>query len=265
MKSLRLSLLTTTFAALAALLVIVPASRAAEATTPHHKHKAKSAAAARHEKKEQDEKAEKNETGENATKSAVADKAISSIDAQITAAKVDKKNPGWRTSLPLPKVATFDPGHKYLATMVTNKGTMVIELKPAVAPMHVTNFIYLARLGFYDGLKFHRVIKGFMAQGGDPLGTGSGGPGYQFAGEVSPNAKHDQAGVLSTANAGPNTDGSQFFLMFRAYPSLDMKYSIFGQVVEGLDVLKAIEAAGNPGDGPPMEPLFIKTVTIHSK
>jgi peptidylprolyl isomerase len=162
----------------------------------------------------------------------------------------------------MPKVATFDPAKKYYARMVTNKGMMLIEFKPKVAPMHVTNFIYLSRLGFYDGLKFHRVIKGFMAQGGDPLGTGGGGPGYQFAGEFDPNTKHDQAGVLSTANAGPNTDGSQFFIMFRAYPSLDMHYSIFGQVVEGLDVLSQMEAAGNPSDGPPLEPLSIAKVTI---
>src|SRR2546428_8101238 len=103
-----------------------------------------------------------------------------------------------------------------------------------------------------------------MAQGGDPLGTGSGGPGYQYAGEFDSNTKHDQAGVLSTANAGPNTDGSQFFIMFRAYPSLDMHYSIFGQVVEGLDVLKHLEAAGNPSDGPPLEPLSIIKVTIQA-
>ena len=158
----------------------------------------------------------------------------------------------------------FDTTTKYVAHMVPNKGTLVIEFLPRIAPMHVTNFIYLARLGFYDGLKFHRVIKGFMAQGGDPLGNGSGGPGYQFAGEFDPNTKHDKPGVLSTANAGPGTDGSQFFVMFRAYPSLDMHYSIFGQVVDGLNVLKLLEAAGNPSDGPPLEPLSITKVTIEA-
>ena len=193
------------------------------------------------------------------------DKAIAAIDAQIAAVKVDKRLPGWKQHLTIPKVVTFDPAKKYYAHMTTNVGTMVIELKPKVAPMHVTNFIYLARLGFYDGLKFHRVIKGFMAQGGDPAGNGSGGPGYQFATEVSPNVKHDQIGVLSTANAGPNTDGSQFFIMFRGYPSLDGKYSIFGQVTEGLDVVKKLEEAGNPGDGPPVSPLSITTVTIDCK
>jgi len=192
------------------------------------------------------------------------DKALAAIDAQIAAAHIDK-SAGWKTRLPLPKVVAFDPAHKYLATMVTNKGTMVIELKPRVAPMHVTNFLYLARLGFYDGLKFHRVIKGFMAQGGDPLGNGAGGPGYQFAGEFDANTKHDKRGVLSTANAGPNTDGSQFFVMFKAYPSLDMKYSIFGQVVSGIETLDKFEAAGNPGDGPPLEPLSITKVTVAAK
>jgi peptidylprolyl isomerase/peptidyl-prolyl cis-trans isomerase B (cyclophilin B) len=129
----------------------------------------------------------------------------------------------------------------------------------------VTSFIYLARLGFYDGLKFHRVIKGFMAQGGDPIGNGTGNPGYQYATEVSPNAKHDKVGVLSTANAGPDTDGSQFFIMFAPSKRLDGQYSVFGQVVVGLDVVTAIEDAGNPGDGPPLKPLTITSVTIDSK
>jgi peptidylprolyl isomerase len=185
---------------------------------------------------------------------------------------VNKKVAGWKTSLPIPKMVAFDPAKKYLAHMVTNKGEMVIEFKPQVAPMHVTNFIYLSRLGFYDGLKFHRVIKNFMAQGGDPLGNGGGGPGYQFAGEFDANTKHDQAGVLSTANAGPNTDGSQFFLMFRAYPSLDMHYSIFGQVVEGLDVAQTIQAlpisdpqaaaSGDLSGQQPAQAVYIDKVTI---
>lgn len=194
-----------------------------------------------------------------------ADRALAAIDAQIAAATVDNSVGDWKTSLPKPAVVEFDPGKQYLAHMLTNKGDLVIEFKPKIAPMHVTNFIYLARLGFYDGLPFHRVIQGFMAQGGDPLGNGSGGPGYKFAGEFDANTKHDQAGVLSTANAGPNTDGSQFFIMFAAYPSLDMNYSIFGQVIEGLDVLKLLEQAGNPGDGPPLEPLNIVKVTIEAK
>jgi peptidyl-prolyl cis-trans isomerase B (cyclophilin B) len=193
------------------------------------------------------------------------DAAVKSIDAQIAKLAVNKTDAAWRTKLKLPTVAKFDPAKSYLAHMMTNKGEMVIKFKPDVAPMHVTNFIYLSRLGFFDGLKFHRVMKGFMAQGGDPLGNGSGGPGYQFAGEFSPKATHNGPGVLSTANAGPGTDGSQFFIMFKAYPSLDGNYSIFGQVVEGLETLKRFEAAANPGDGPPTEPLFISKVTIEVK
>src|SRR5262249_28593096 len=149
--------------------------------------------------------------------------------------------------------------------MVTNKGEMVIKFRPDVAPMHVTSFIYLARMGYFDGLKFHRVIKGFMAQGGDPNGNGTGGPGYQFAGEIRPKVSHNAPGVLSTANAGPGTDGSQFFIMFKPAPRLDGSYTIFGQVIEGLDVVSAFEAVGNPGDGPPTEPLFIRKVTIEVK
>ena len=193
------------------------------------------------------------------------DAVVKSIDAQIAKLAVNKTDAAWRTKLKVPTVAKFDPAKSYLAHMMTNKGEMVIKFKPDVAPMHVTNFIYLARLGFFDGLKFHRVIKGFMAQGGDPLGDGRGGPGYQFAGEFSPKALHNAPGVLSTANSGPGTDGSQFFIMFKAYPSLDGNYSIFGQVVEGLETLKKFEAAANPGDGPPTEPLFISKVTIEVK
>ncbi|HEY6196474.1 MAG TPA: peptidylprolyl isomerase [Candidatus Eisenbacteria bacterium] len=193
------------------------------------------------------------------------DAAVKSIDAQIAKNAPNKSDPAWKTKLKIPTIAKFDPAKSYLAHMMTNKGEMVIKFKPDVAPMHVTNFIYLARMGYFDGLKFHRVIKGFMAQGGDPLGTGGGGPGYQFNGEFSPKALHNGPGVVSTANAGPGTDGSQFFIMFKAYPSLDGNYSIFGQVVDGLETLSKFEAAANPGDGPPTEPLFITKVTIEVK
>ena len=193
---------------------------------------------------------------------AAVDAVVKGIDAQIAKLAVNKKDPAWRTKLKLPTLAKFDPAKSYFARMATNKGEMLIKFKPDVAPMHVTSFIYLARMGYFDGLKFHRVIKGFMAQGGDPMGNGTGGPGYQFGGEFSPKALHNGPGVVSTANAGPGTDGSQFFIMFRAYPSLDGSYSVFGQVEEGLATLKAMEAAANPGDGPPTEPLSITKVTI---
>jgi len=145
--------------------------------------------------------------------------------------------------------------------METNKGPVKIELLPDVAPMHVTSFIYLTRMGFYDGLAFHRVISRFMAQGGCPLGTGTGGPGYQFAGEFSPSVKHDTPGLLSMANAGPDTDGSQFFLTFVPTPWLDGKHTIYGKVVDGMATLEKLEAAGSQS-GKTSEPLKIEKVTI---
>ena len=200
------------------------------------------------------------------TKSApVKDKAITQIEGMITQAKVNKKDPNWKTTLPKPTVASFDASHTYYAKMVTNKGALTIKFMPQVAPMHVTSFIYLAKLGFYDGVKFHRVIPGFMAQGGDPLGTGGGGPGYEFPGEFRADVKHDRRGLLSTANRGPGTDGSQFFLTFAPYSSLDGKYTIYGEVVDGMAVLDSLEAAGSPGDGTPTKPLRMDKVTIEVK
>ena len=199
-----------------------------------------------------------------ARKTSIKDKAVLMIDAQIAAAKIDKTKQGWRTSLPKPKVATFDAAHTYWCHMKTTKGMVTIKFLPDVAPMHVTNFMYLTKLGFYDGLAFHRVITSFMAQGGDPAGNGSGGPGYEFGSEFSPNAKHDKGGKLSMANAGQGTDGSQFFLTFVATPWLDGKHSIFGEVTEGMDVLKLLEAAGSQS-GATSEPLKMEKVTIEVK
>jgi cyclophilin family peptidyl-prolyl cis-trans isomerase len=181
------------------------------------------------------------------------------IDEQV--AKVDKSGSSWKTKLTKPTPATFDPSHTYYALMETSKGPIKIKLMPDVAPMHVTSFIYLSRLGFYDGLKFHRVIPGFMAQGGDPLGNGSGGPGYDYAGEFSPKARHDAPGILSMANAGPNTDGSQFFITFKPTPFLDGKHTVYGKVVDGMDTLNKLEAAGSDS-GRTSEPLTITKVTI---
>lgn len=152
-----------------------------------------------------------------------------------------------------PPAMSIDPKKKYQATLVTDKGNIVIDLYADKAPNTVNNFVFLARQGFYDGLTFHRVIPGFMAQGGDPTGTGAGGPGYQFADEFSPDLKHDGPGVLSMANAGANTNGSQFFITYAATPWLDGKHSIFGRVVQGLEVLQAItprdpSTATTPGD-----------------
>jgi len=189
------------------------------------------------------------------------DVALQQIDQQIAKAAVDKNNSSWKMHLPKPEVATFDPARTYYAIMETSKGSIKIKLMPDVAPMHVTSLIYLARIGFYDGLTFHRVEPGFMAQGGDPLANGTGGPGYKYGGEFSPKAKHDSAGVLSMANAGPNTDGSQFFITFRATPFLDGKHTVYGKAVDGTETLKKLEAAGIEG-GKTTETLTITKVTI---
>ena len=127
--------------------------------------------------------------------------------------------------------------------------------------MHVSSTIYLARLGFYDGVIFHRVITDFMAQGGDPLGQGTGGPGYNYDGEFSNSARHDRPGLLSMANAGPGTDGSQFFLTFVATPHLDDKHTIFGEVVEGMEIVKELEKRGS-SSGRTSEDLLMNTTTI---
>ena len=193
------------------------------------------------------------------------DKAMQQIDEQIAKVKPDKSNASWRTTLTKPAVVAFDSTHTYYARMVTNKGTVLIKFLPQAAQMHVTNFAYLIKLGYFDGLTFHRVIPGFMAQGGCPLGTGTGGPGYQFAGEFSPGVKHERPGMLSMANAGPGTDGSQFFLTFVPTPWLDGKHTIFGQVVDGMDVLKKLEAAGSSPAGRPTEKLTMDKVTIEVK
>jgi peptidyl-prolyl cis-trans isomerase B (cyclophilin B) len=189
------------------------------------------------------------------------DKAVSQIEMQVKNAKVDKSNARWRTALPKPQAAAFEPGKTYYAKVDTTKGPIKIKFLPDVAPMHVTNFIYLSQLGFYDGLAFHRVIPGFMAQGGCPLGTGTGDPGYRFEGEYSPKVRHSKGGLLSMANAGPGTDGSQFFLTFVPTPWLDDKHTIFGEVVEGMDTLKKLEAAGTQS-GRTSEPLKMEKVTI---
>jgi cyclophilin family peptidyl-prolyl cis-trans isomerase len=134
----------------------------------------------------------------------------------------------------------LDLTKRYQARLQTDAGEMLIDLYADRAPRTVNNFVFLARQGFYDGVTFHRVIANFMAQGGDPTGTGSGGPGYNFADEFHPSLRHDGPGVLSMANAGPNTNGSQFFLTHVATPWLDDKHTVFGRVVEGQDVLLAI-------------------------
>jgi peptidyl-prolyl cis-trans isomerase B (cyclophilin B) len=137
----------------------------------------------------------------------------------------------------------IDPEKTYTATIKTAHGDIVIDLAAKDAPMTVNNFVYLASVGYYDGLNFHRVIKNppFMIQGGCPLGNGTGGPGYNFRDEFSPRQRHDGPGVLSMANAGPGTNGSQFFITLEAQPHLDNKHSVFGHVTSGMDAVRAVE------------------------
>jgi cyclophilin family peptidyl-prolyl cis-trans isomerase len=139
-----------------------------------------------------------------------------------------------------PPAMEIDPQKSYTATLHTDQGDIKIKLFADKAPKTVNNFVFLSRQRFYDATIFHRVIKDFMAQGGDPTGTGMGGPGYRFADEFHPSLRHSGPGILSMANAGANTNGSQFFITHVATPWLDNKHAVFGQVVEGLDVLLKI-------------------------
>jgi cyclophilin family peptidyl-prolyl cis-trans isomerase len=154
---------------------------------------------------------------------------------------------------------SIDTNKTYTATIVTNKGTMIAELFAKDAPKTVNNFVFLANDKFYDGLIFHRVIKGFMIQGGDPTGTGTGGPGYKFADEAV--TKKYNKGILAMANSGPNTNGSQFFIMHADYP-LPPNYTIFGQVTDGLEVIDAIANSPVGANDKPTQPMTIESITI---
>jgi cyclophilin family peptidyl-prolyl cis-trans isomerase len=161
-----------------------------------------------------------------------------------------------------PPPMCIDPEKTYTATMVTNKGTMTIALDPAAAPNTVNNFVFLARYHYFDGVTFHRIIPGFVIQGGDPQGTGTGGPGYRFADELPKPGRYEM-GSLAMANAGPNTNGSQFFII--SGPSgmgLPPQYSLFGKVVGGIDVVIELDKVGSPGAGKPRERVFMESVTI---
>ncbi len=140
-----------------------------------------------------------------------------------------------------PPEMALKPGYDYHAVLVTSQGTVRVRLFAEEAPETVNNFVFLARDGYFDGTTFHRVIKDFMVQGGDPTGTGTGGPGYRIPDEFHPELRHDKPGVLSMANAGPNTGGSQFFITHVATPWLDDRHAVFGEVVEGMDAVNAVE------------------------
>ncbi len=161
---------------------------------------------------------------------------------------------------------TIDPNKSYTATIETSKGMMKADLFAKEAPKTVNNFVFLARENFYQNVKFHRIIKDFMIQGGDPTGTGTGGPGYDFEDEPIPESLSYQRGTLAMANAGPNTNGSQFFIIHQDYP-LPKNYTIFGKVTEGLETLDAL--ANTPTTGAegstPTEDVRITNVTIEEK
>ncbi len=163
----------------------------------------------------------------------------------------------------------LEKGKEYRAVITTNKGEMLLELYPDKAPNTVNNFVFLALNGYYDGIVFHRVLEDFMAQTGDPTGTGTGGPGYAFADEFHPELRHADAGVLSMANSGPGprgegTNGSQFFITFAATPWLDDKHSVFGKIIDGAEVLGKIQRV-DPGSRGGPQPDKMVGVEIYAR
>lgn len=220
-----------------------------------------------------DSQPKKEATGSTAGK---IDAAVAALEKHIgeleSTGKIDRATEGWKARVPGPPPAVvFTPNASYFWHVQTNFGTVKVKFDPELAPQHVTHFMFLTLMGFYDGLKFHRVIPGFMAQGGCPLGTGSGGPRYRLGLEVSAKTKHDKRGVVSTARTqAPNSDGSQFFMMFAPAKHLDPKpssdgvtggYTVFGMIVDGIETLDELEKRGSAG-GPPSEPLLIERAWI---
>lgn len=174
------------------------------------------------------------------------DTAIKKTDNFITKQAIDKTDPSWKTKLTQPPLLNFTQGKDYFWELTTNQGHITIKLFTDSAPMHVSSTIYLTKLGFYDDLTFHRVIPGFMAQGGDPIGNGRGNPGYKYDGEFDGDIGHGEAGTLSMANSGPGTDGSQFFITFKPTAFLDGKHTVFGKIVTDAEgSLAKIEALGS--------------------
>ena len=166
------------------------------------------------------------------------------------------------TKFKAPPPMVIDPSKRYTAVMETSMGTITIALDAASAPRTVNNFVFLSRFHYYDGIIFHRIIKGFVCQGGDPEGSGRGGPGYRFEDEL-PKAGRYEIGSLAMANAGPNTNGSQFFLISGADGArLPPQYSLFGKVVKGLDVVEAMQSVPTGSGDRPKDDVVIRSVTI---
>lgn len=164
-----------------------------------------------------------------------------------------------------PPPMTIEVDKRYVATINTNQGAIVIELFPKEAPTTVNNFVFLAKDGFYDGVIFHRVMKGFMIQGGDPVGTGTGGPGYKFEDEFVPSLVFDRPGILAMANSGANTNGSQFFITVVPTPHLNGRHTIFGRVLEGQDVADAISLVATGAQDRPVQAVVIESIEIEEK
>jgi cyclophilin family peptidyl-prolyl cis-trans isomerase len=200
--------------------------------------------------------------------------ASASAAAELCSSKVPKAAAGKKPTFKHAPEMTIDPKATYTATMTTSCGTIEMELYPDVAPIGVNNFVFLARQGFYDGLTFHRIVAGFAVQGGDPAGNGSGGPGYQFQNEISKKVTFADAGMLAYANAGVDTNGSQFFITLAPEPALDptasASYTIFGKVTKGMDVVQKMGALPTTDNGQgelsvPTQPVYIDSVTIDEK
>ncbi len=189
------------------------------------------------------------------------DPAVTAIQDFIARERISTSGASWKTRLPKPPKVSFVSTKNYFWVLKTSHGTIRVRLMPDVAPMHVSSTIYLTELGFYNGIVFHRVITGFMAQGGCPEGNGRGSPGYKYDGEFSPAVKHNRPGILSMANAGPGTDGSQFFITFKETPHLDGKHTIFGVVVSGMDTVKKLESLGS-ASGATKEKITLEKATI---
>ena len=196
------------------------------------------------------------------TTSEAASEATSEISAEAASEQlIDKSDPNWKVKVTEPEMMAFESGKTYFWQLDTSHGVMKFKLYHEESPKHANSTIYLTNIGFYDDVIFHRIIPGFMAQGGDPTGTGRGGPAYVYDGELESGLSHDKPGLLSMANRGPSTDGSQFFITFVPTPFLDPKHTIFGELVKGMDVLKLFETKGSRS-GQTSETITINKATV---
>jgi cyclophilin family peptidyl-prolyl cis-trans isomerase len=193
---------------------------------------------------------------------------LDQVDAYIAHQRetgaIDTTQPNWKRSLATFPAVQYRPESTLRAHIQTDRGDILLRLRPDAAPRHVANFVYLCRLGFYDGVPFQFITPGRRIQWGCPIGDGRGGPGYRFAGEDQTALLHDRSGRLSTANAGKNTDGCIFFITLRSMPWMDGKHTVFGEILAGQDVADAVGATGSKL-GVPRERTLIQSVTIEEE